>query len=94
MLTAFFIVEGVFQIVTSIAYRDVIRGSWGWMLASGIADLALAAIIMLGWPMTAGWALGLLVGINLITSAWAIVMAAFAGRSVAQAILAPATAHR
>lgn len=90
LLTAFFIVEGVFQIVTSIAYRHVMRSSWGWMLVSGVADLALAAMILLGWPMTAGWALGLLVGINLITSGWAIVMAAFAGRSVAQAILAPA----
>jgi uncharacterized membrane protein HdeD (DUF308 family) len=83
VLTAFFVVEGVFQIVTSIAYRDVMGGSWGWMLVSGISDLALAAIIILGWPMTAGWALGLLVGINLITSGWAIVMTALAGRNVA-----------
>ena len=83
VLTAFFVVEGVFQIVTSIAYRDVMGGSWGWMLASGISDLALAALIILGWPMTAGWALGLLVGINLITSGWAIVTTALAGRNVA-----------
>jgi len=80
--------------VTSVAYRDVMRGQWGWMLLSGIADLVLAAIIMLGWPTTAVWALGLIVGINLITSGWAIVMAAFAGRSVARAILAPAAAAR
>ena len=53
------------------------------MLASGISDLALAALIILGWPMIARWALGLLVGINLITSGWAIVMTAFAGRNVA-----------
>ena len=94
LLTAFFVVEGVFQIVTSVAYREVIRGSWGWMLVSGVADLALAAIIILGWPTTAAWALGLMVGINLITSGWAIVMAAIAGRSVAQTILAPAAARR
>ena len=90
LLTAFFIVEGVFQIVTSVAYREVMRGTWGWMLVSGIADLVLAAIIIMGWPTTAVWALGLIVGINLITSGWAIVMAALAGRSVAQAILGPA----
>jgi uncharacterized membrane protein HdeD (DUF308 family) len=69
------------------------RGSWGWMLASGIADLVLAAIIILGWSTTAAWALGLIVGINLITSGWAIAMAVLAGRSVAQAILAPAVAR-
>jgi len=90
LLTAFFIAEGVFQIATSIAYRDVISRSWTWMLVSGISDLVLAAIIILGWPMSAVWALGLLVGINLITSGWAIVMAALAGRSVAHAVGATA----
>jgi len=95
LLTAFFIVEGVFQIVTSVAYRDVIGSSWGWMLASGVADLALAAIILLGWPVTAIWTLCLLVGINLLSSGLAIVMTAFAGRKVAQDVLGPtALAHR
>jgi len=56
------------------------------MLVSGITDLVLAAIIIIGMPLSAGWALGLLVGINLVTSGWAIVMTALAGRSVAQAI--------
>jgi uncharacterized membrane protein HdeD (DUF308 family) len=91
-LTAFFIVEGIFQIVTSIAYRGVIGGHWGWMLVSGIADLVLAAIIIGGWPVTAVWALGLLVGINLITSGWAILMAALAGRNLASHTGAPAAA--
>jgi uncharacterized membrane protein HdeD (DUF308 family) len=57
--------------------------SWGWLLISGIADLVLAAVIILGWPISAVWALGLLVGINLLTSGWALVMAAFAGRRAA-----------
>jgi len=87
VLAAFFAVEGVFQIVASIANRDVMRGSWGWMTASGIADLALAAIIMSGWPTTGAWALGLLVGVNLVTSGWAIAMAAFAGRSTSTGML-------
>jgi len=42
VLTAFFIAEGIFQIVGSLSYRDVLSGSWGWMLVSGIADLLLA----------------------------------------------------
>jgi len=91
VLTAFFIAEGIFQIVASIAYREVMR-SWIWMLVSGFSDLLLAAIIILGWPMTAVWALGLLVGINLITSGWAIVMAALAGRAVVREIETPAAA--
>jgi len=94
LLTAFFIVEGVFQIATSVAYREAAGSSWGWMLVSGIADLVLAAIIIAGWPTTAVWVLGLVVGINLITSGWAIVMAAYAAHSVGKVLEAPlAAAH-
>jgi uncharacterized membrane protein HdeD (DUF308 family) len=80
VLIAFFIVEGAFQIVASLSYRAVFPESWGWMLASGVADLILAALIIKGWPSTATWALGLIVGINLITSGAAITMVALAGR--------------
>jgi uncharacterized membrane protein HdeD (DUF308 family) len=82
LLIAFFITEAVFQIAMSITYRDVIGGSWGWILVSGVCDVVLAAMIILAWPTTAGWALCLLVGMNLITSGGAIIMAALAGRDV------------
>lgn len=82
VLIAFFIVEGIFQIVVSITYRDVFPESWGWMLASGIADLILAGLIIAGWPGTAGWALGLIVGVNLITSGLAIIIVAVQARHV------------
>jgi uncharacterized membrane protein HdeD (DUF308 family) len=83
VLTAFFIAEGVFQTMVAIASRHVLKGTWVWMLLSGIADLVLAAIIIEGWPGTAIWALGLLVGVNLLTSGWAVVVAALAGRRMA-----------
>jgi len=86
VLTAFFIVEGIFQIAASISYRNAIPDSWGWMLASGIADLLLAAIIISGWPGTAAWTLGILVGVSLITSGLAAIMIAVAGRSVVKTL--------
>jgi uncharacterized membrane protein HdeD (DUF308 family) len=86
VLTTFFIVEGIFHIVASLTYRNVMPGSWGWMLASGVADLALAAIIIAGWPVSAGLVLGLLVGVNLITSGLALVMAAITARNVVEPI--------
>ena len=94
VLTALFIAEGLFQIVTSIAYRAVIPGSWGWMLVSGIVDLALAAMIIAGWPMSATWTLGLIVGINLLTSGWAIVMTAIVGRNFVKSATTLATQAR
>jgi uncharacterized membrane protein HdeD (DUF308 family) len=86
VLIALFIVEGIFQIAASLSYREVFPDSWGWMLASGIADLILAALIIKGWPSTATWALGLIVGINLITSGLAITMVALAGRSLVRTV--------
>jgi hypothetical protein len=56
------------------------------MRMRGISDLELAAIIILGSPMSAGWAFGLLVGINLTASGWAIVMAEPTRRNLAQAV--------
>ena len=76
VLTAFFIAEGVFQVAASFSYRDVLPNSWGWLLASGIADLALAGLIIYFWPQSASWTLGLIVGVNLITTGLAILMTA------------------
>jgi uncharacterized membrane protein HdeD (DUF308 family) len=80
VLTAFLIFEGIAQTALSFSYRDVIPGSWGWMLASGLSDLLLAAIIIWAWPTSAAWTLGLVVGVNLITSGAAVAMMAVAGR--------------
>jgi len=89
VLTAFFIAEGIFQIAASISYRDVIPDAWGWMLASGIADLILAALIITGWSHTVGWALGLIVGVNLLMSGLAAIMIAVAGQRVVKSLTAP-----
>jgi uncharacterized membrane protein HdeD (DUF308 family) len=85
-LTAFFVAEGVFQVVTSIAYRKVLPDSWGWLLASGVCDLVLVAIIVSSWPQSAAWVLGLLAGVNLLTSGVALVMTAFAARNAVKSV--------
>ena len=73
--------------MASLSYRDVFPNQWGWMLASGIADLVLAGIIIAGWPGTATWAPGLIVGVNLITSGGAITTVALAGREVVKTLV-------
>jgi uncharacterized membrane protein HdeD (DUF308 family) len=83
LLTAFFVAEGIFQIAASLGYRDIMPNSWGWMLASGISDLLLAAVIIWAWPTSAVWMLGLIVGVNLITSGVATVVTALSVRDAA-----------
>jgi uncharacterized membrane protein HdeD (DUF308 family) len=82
LLAAFFAAQGVTQIIVSIQHRAMLPSSWVWVLLSGIVDLVLALIIIAGWPGTAAWVLGLLVGINLFMSGVALVMTALACRSV------------
>ena len=86
VLIALFIVEGIIQIAASLSYRDVLPNSWGWMLASGVVDLILAALIIRGWPSTASWALGLIVGVNLISTGLAVIMVALAGKTLVQTV--------
>ena len=85
LLTAFLIAEGIFQALSALAYRESMRSAWGWMLASGTADLVLAGMILWSWPASVGWALGIIAGVNLISSGWAIAMAALAGHEIANA---------
>ena len=80
LLASFFIVEGVASIMFAIEHRNQLSGRWGWMLVSGIIDLILAGIIIAGLPGTALWALGLLVGINLIFGGIAMIGMALAAR--------------
>ena len=80
VLIAFFVIEGVASIMYSIEHRNQLSGRWGWMLISGIIDLILAAIIFTGLPGTAAWALGLLVGINMVFGGAALIGIALAAR--------------
>jgi uncharacterized membrane protein HdeD (DUF308 family) len=80
LLIVFFIVEGVASIMYAIEHRNELSGRWGWMLVSGIIDLILAAMIWAGLPSTAGWALGLLVGINMLFGGSAMIALALHAR--------------
>ena len=81
LLIAFFIIEGVLSIMYAFEHKKELSGRWGWMLISGIIDLILAAIIWGGLPGTAAWALGLLVGINMLFGGSAMIAMALHARN-------------
>jgi uncharacterized membrane protein HdeD (DUF308 family) len=85
VMIAFFVVEGIVSIMYAIEHRNQLTGRWGWMLLSGVIDLILAAIILAGLPETATWALGLLVGINMLFGGAAMIAIALAARHPASA---------
>ena len=83
VLVAFFLVEGAVSIMFALDHKRELSGQWGWMLASGIIDLALAIMIFAGLPSTAAWAVGLLVGINMIFGGSALIAMALHARKSA-----------
>lgn len=66
VLTAFFILEGIASIMFALEHKRELSGRWGWVVAAGIFDLLIAAMIFAGLPGSAAWAIGLLVGINMV----------------------------
>lgn len=81
LLIVFFTIEGVLSIMYALEHKKELSGRWGWMLVSGIIDLVLAAIILVGLPGTAVWALGLLVGINMLFGGSALIAMALHART-------------
>jgi uncharacterized membrane protein HdeD (DUF308 family) len=81
VLVVFFVMEGVASIMFALDHKRELTGRWGWMLMSGIVDLVLGAIIFIGLPGTAAWAVGLMVGINLLFGGAALIGMALHARA-------------
>jgi uncharacterized membrane protein HdeD (DUF308 family) len=94
VLIIFFLIEGIASIMYALEHRQQLSGRWGWMLASGIVDLILAAMIFAGLPGTAAWALGLLVGINMIFGGSALVAMALHARTSRPDTSSPASSRQ
>jgi uncharacterized membrane protein HdeD (DUF308 family) len=82
ILIAFFAIEGIASILFALDHKRELTGRWGMMLASGVIDLILAVIILAGLPGTAAWALGLLVGINMVFGGAALIAMALHARGL------------
>lgn len=72
LLAAVFIVNGVLEI--GMGFRMRAASGWFWMLISGIIGILAGILIYAGLPDTAAWALGLVAGVNLITSGLAYLL--------------------
>jgi uncharacterized membrane protein HdeD (DUF308 family) len=83
LLISFFIIEGLASIMFALDHKRELTGQWGWMLVSGIVDLLLSVMIFAGLPSTAAWAIGLLVGLNMVFGGMALIAMALHARKAA-----------
>lgn len=86
VLIAFFIADGVLLIVMAIEHRRELSGRWEWMAFNGALDIVLALIIISGLPHSLLWALGLLVGIDLVFGGASLIGMALEARKGASAL--------
>lgn len=67
LLSVIFLAGGAFRIVGALMMQFE---QWGWALFSGIIKFLLGFLILIGWPETGLWVLGLFIGIDLIVYGW------------------------
>ena len=77
---AYFLAEGVVTIMYALEHRRELSQRWSWLLVSGLMDILIAFLIISGLPGSAEWAIGLLVGINLILGGASLIGMALAAR--------------
>jgi uncharacterized membrane protein HdeD (DUF308 family) len=64
LLAGIILAEGVIEVISYFRMRG--EGASGWLLVNGIITLALGALIWFHWPSSTVWAIGTLVGVNLL----------------------------
>lgn len=81
ILVVLFLLQGISEITASLQHRK--WSAWGWMLISGIASLLIALFLLISFPSSADWAIGLLVGINLLfTGSWLLMLGSSISKEV------------
>ncbi|MCB0862842.1 MAG: DUF308 domain-containing protein [Solirubrobacterales bacterium] len=72
ILIAYFLAAGVVRLAAAFAQRGV-PGA-GWLGLNGALSLIIGLIFVASWPNSAEWAIGLLIGIDLIFSGWTLIL--------------------
>jgi len=80
-LAAILLVEAVMEVAAYVALRG--EGGSGWRLVNAIVTLLLGGLIWMNWPSSSVWAIGTLVGVNLMITGFSRVMLGIAARRLA-----------
>ena len=72
ILAAVFLIIGLFRMGLAITF---FRNNWRWVLhfVGGLISLALGVFIILNWPVSSLWIIGLIVALELLFNGWQLV---------------------
>ena len=80
VMAVIFVMKGVLELITFFQFRAY-SGS-GWVLFDSIVTMLLAFLIMYPWPSSSNWAIGVILGVNLIFSGVTVLMYSVEARRV------------
>ena len=73
ILMMVFLLEGIISVLLGLRLSAQFK-NWGWMVFSGTFSLIVGVVILMGWPETAVWTIGLLLGANFLSTGLSLVM--------------------
>jgi len=68
LVATFLLVGGVLKMILAFRLRPDLN--WNWLLFAGGLAVVLGLVILSQWPFSAAWILGVLVGVDLVSSGW------------------------
>jgi uncharacterized membrane protein HdeD (DUF308 family) len=78
LVGCFLLLSGIARTILAFHFKPL-RG-WGWVLFDGLLSIALAILILAGWPQSSVAFIGVLVGFSLIfTGVWRVLLGRYAG---------------
>lgn len=80
LLIFFFVAHGLWKVATAWRFRSA-RG-WFWLLLSGLLSLVFVYLLWKQWPLSGAWAIGVLIGLDLLLTGIAMIVVALAARRV------------
>ena len=83
ILAIFFLLIGVLRLIAGIASRGKVPNA-GWTIINGVLSILIAVLVIGDLPSSAAWAIGLLVGIQLLFDGIALIATAMAGKQLAE----------
>jgi len=79
-LAAVILAAGILEIISYFRHKN--EQASGWILLNGIVALLLGCMIWVQWPSSSVWAIGTLVGVNLLLTGITRLMFGLAGRTL------------